>query len=139
MRHLIVEVNVSGGIDEVELIGLSVFRGIAELDRPRFDGDAPFPLDIHVVEELLGHIPQRDGVGLFQNAVSQSAFPMVDMGDDTEIADVLLLFGHKYVSSGRVDGRCVPRPGAAAAVFLLYMKGREKRNDPAKKGGSSPP
>ena len=51
------EVDVAGSIDQVDLIGLAIVGFIMHRDRVGFDRDAPLPLQIHVVEDLLLHFP----------------------------------------------------------------------------------
>ena len=94
---LVVEVHVAGGVDEVELIKLPVVGGIIDLHRPGLDGDAPFPLNVHVVQELLLHIPEGHGAGLLQDAVSQGGLAVVDVGDDAEVSDVILFISQRKV------------------------------------------
>ena len=50
--------------------------------------DAPLPFQVHLVHELVAHLPGGDGAGEFQQPVRQGALAVVDMGDDAEIADV---------------------------------------------------
>ena len=85
----IVEVDVAGSVDEVQVIDLPVLRLVLELDGTGFDRDPAFSLDVHVVEELFLHLPFGDGLGQLQHAVGQRGFPVVDMGDDREVADVV--------------------------------------------------
>ena len=83
--NLIIEIHMAGGIDEVEYIILSVTGGIDQSDGMGLDGDASFPLQIHVVQELVLHLPQGYGFGLLQNAVRQSALAVIDVGYNAEI------------------------------------------------------
>ena len=55
-RHLVVKVNVTGGVDEVEDVGLTVRRGIVELYRSCLDGYSPLLFKIHIVKDLLLHL-----------------------------------------------------------------------------------
>ena len=41
------------------------------------------------VEHLLGHVALRDGACQLEQAVGKRGFAMVDMGDDTEITDMV--------------------------------------------------
>ena len=91
---LIVEVDVTGGVDQVELIGLAVVGGVGQVDGPGFDGDAAFALDVHVIQQLLFHLAGGDGAGLLQDAVGQGGFAVVDVGNDAEIADMIHGEGH---------------------------------------------
>ena len=82
------------GVDEVQGINLSVVGLVGKLDGGGFDGDAPLPLQIHGVQDLVFHFPLVDGVALLQQAVCQGGFAVVDVGDDGEIADFGKL-GHR--------------------------------------------
>ncbi len=104
-RDLVGEVHVPWRVDEVELVGLAVLRLIEEAHGPGLDGDAPLPLQVHVVQELVHHVPLRDGVGRLQDTVGQGGFPVVDVGDDGEIADALVR------SHGVGSGLIVPGSG----------------------------
>jgi hypothetical protein len=88
---------VSGSVDEVEDIALTVGRFIVKLDRTRLDGYSSFPLKIHIVEKLLFHVARGNGLRLLQETVGKGGFAVVDMRDDGEIADVILTFGFLHV------------------------------------------
>ena len=70
--HLIVEVHVARGVDEVQGIGLPVGGLVVQPHRPGLDGDAPFPLQVHVVQQLGLHLPLGDGVAQLNEAVGES-------------------------------------------------------------------
>jgi hypothetical protein len=53
------------------------------------NGNTSFPFNIHVVQHLVLLFPFPDGVGSFEQSVCQGAFPMINMGDNAEITDVL--------------------------------------------------
>ena len=57
---LVVEVNVTRGVDEVEHIFFAVLGGVVELHGVRLDGDASFTLKIHFIEQLRRHVTQSD-------------------------------------------------------------------------------
>src|SRR6185436_17213793 len=97
-RDLVVEVDVPRGVDEVELVGDAVFRGVLEADVLRLDRDPPLPLDVHLVEELLLRLSLREGAGDLEDAVGQGGFSVVDVRDDREISDELARRRH---GSGR--------------------------------------
>ena len=81
------------------IVGLAVVGGIAQGDGPGLDGDAPLPLQVHVVQNLVLHLPLRHGVAQLQQPVRQRGLAMVDMGDDGKVAD-MGLFKHLRSSSG---------------------------------------
>ena len=85
---LVGEIDVARGVHQVERVGLAVLGLVGETDGLRLDGDAALLLQIHVVEHLLGHFPRAEGAGVLDQPVGQGGFPVVDMGDDGEVADV---------------------------------------------------
>ena len=93
------KVNVARGVDEVQLIDLPVLGGIVHGDGAGLDGDAPLPLDVHVVQNLIGHGPLIHALGQFQDAVGEGGFAVVDVGDDAEIADIFVCHGFLRATS----------------------------------------
>ena len=63
---LVVKVYVAGGVNEVQGVSFPVLGLVAECDSPGLDGDAPFPLQVHVVQELAFHLPLGNGAAGFQ-------------------------------------------------------------------------
>ena len=57
-----------------------------------FYGNAPFALQIHRIEQLVLHFAFLNRAGSFEQAVGQSRFPVVDVGDYAEISDVFDIF-----------------------------------------------
>ena len=76
------------GVDEVELVGLTVVGVVHHSDGLRLDGDAALALDVHRVEDLLHHVALLHGVGELEDAVGQRRLPVVDVRDDREVAYV---------------------------------------------------
>ena len=74
------------GVDQVEDVALSVLGVVADGHGVELDGDAPLPLEVHRVEQLVLHVALVDGTGELEDAVGQSGLPMVDVGDYREIA-----------------------------------------------------
>ncbi len=99
-RHLVAEVDVTRRIDQVELILPPVARAIGEPHGARLDRDAPLPLDVHRVEELLLPLALGERAGLLEQAVGERRLAVVDVGDDGEIADVRDV-GHRDVAAKR--------------------------------------
>ena len=81
---LVAEVDVAGGVDQVEDVA-----GVHDPDVLGLDGDAPLPLDVHGVEVLLPHQAGIDGPGDLEDAVGQGRLAVVDVADDGEVADAL--------------------------------------------------
>ena len=81
-RDLIVEVHVARGVDEVHVIGFAVVGLILHTHGARLDCDAALALEIHVVEQLLFHLALGHGLALFEQAVGQRGFAVVDVGNN---------------------------------------------------------
>ena len=92
--HLIVEVHMARGVDKVQGIGAAVLRLVVQTDGPGLNGDAPLPLQVHVVQQLALHLPLLHRAAQLDEPVRQGGFSMVDMCNDAEIADFGLI-GHK--------------------------------------------
>ena len=87
--HLVAEVHVAGGVDEVDHEALIIEANALELD-----GDAPLPLQVHGVQILGAHLPGVDRPANLQHAVGQRGLAVVDVGDDRGIADSREVYGH---------------------------------------------
>ena len=85
------------GIDEVQDIFFAVLSHITHPRGLEFDGDPPFPLQFHVVEELFFHIPLRHCLGVLEHPVCQGRFSVVDVGNDRKITNTR----DRNVSHGR--------------------------------------
>ena len=83
---LVGEVDVTGRVDQVQLVPLPEHAHGLRLDR-----DPALALELHRVEQLLLHVPGGDRVGQLQDPIGQRRLPMVDVGDDREVADVCLV------------------------------------------------
>jgi hypothetical protein len=55
------------------------------------DGDTPFTLQVHVVENLVNHAEPLQGSSLLQQPVREGGLPVVDMCHDAEVADMRLI------------------------------------------------
>ena len=93
--HLVGEVHVPRGVDEVESVDLSVQRRVLQGHGVGLDGDAPLPLQFHVVQDLGLHVAHGDGVGELQQPVGQGRLAVVDVRDDREIANEIGV-GHTW-------------------------------------------
>ena len=87
-RDLVVEVNMPGRVDEVQLVHLTVRSLVIKPDGTRFYGYSPFPLKLHVVKHLLLHVALGDGSRSLKQTVGKGAFAVIDMSDDRKIPDM---------------------------------------------------
>ncbi len=116
-RHLVVEVDVAGRVDEVELVDLPVRSGEVQADRLRLDRDPALALDVHLVEELRAHLALGERTGDLEDAVGERGFSVIDVRDDREIADRALR-GHGGVVylSLELRGDCGETGGVEVAA-----------------------
>ena len=87
--HLVREVDVAGGVDEVQRVGLAVGGVVVEPHRARLDGDPLLALEVHRVEHLRLHEPLVDRVRHLQQPIGERRLPMVDVRDDAEVTNAL--------------------------------------------------
>ena len=92
-RDLVGEVDVPGRVDQVEHVPLPLDAHGLRLDR-----DPALALELHRVEHLRPHVAAGDGVRQLEDAVGERRLPMVDVGDDREVADSVLV--HSAISRG---------------------------------------
>lgn len=85
---LVGEVHVAGGIDEVQLVGLTVLRLVVQGNAVGLDGDAALAFQIHGVQHLGLHLAVGQAAAHLDEAVCQGRLAMVDVGDNGEIADM---------------------------------------------------
>ena len=90
-RHLVGEVDVTRGVDEVQhVVGLRPVRAVGlpgQAHVLRLDRDATLTLDVHAVEVLGAHVPLRDHARELQHPIGQRRFAVVDVRDDAEVPD----------------------------------------------------
>ena len=88
-RNFVGKIDVAWRIDQIELVGVSVFRFVMEANAFCFDSDAALALQVHGVEDLLVHFALRKRSGHFEQAIGKGGFAVIDVRDDTKIADEL--------------------------------------------------
>ena len=88
--NLVVKVDVSGGVDEIQLVDLAVLRLVIDLHGTRLDGDTAFSFNIHIIEKLFLHFAGGNAFRCFQKTVGKCTFAVVNMGNNGKISDFLL-------------------------------------------------
>ena len=83
---LVREVDVARCVDQVELVLLAV-DGMFHAHGLRFDRDALFALQIHLIEQLILHLASRHGAGRLDHAIGECRLAVVDVRNDREVAD----------------------------------------------------
>ena len=80
---------MAGGIDQIELEVLSCPTGIRQGNSVTLDGNAPFSLEIHSVQDLVPEIPLTYETGVLDKAVGQGGLAVIDVGNDAEVTGLV--------------------------------------------------
>ena len=94
-RDLIGEIDMSRGVDQVELVATP-----PDAHRLGLDRDAALALEVHRVENLFAHLALGQRAGELEDAIRERRLAMVDVRDDREVANSVLL----HRSSALVGG-----------------------------------
>ena len=86
--NLIVEVHMAGGINEIQNILRAVPVPVRDADGLRLDGNAALAFQIHLVQILIAFFAVAHEAGIFEDAVGQGGFAVVNVGDDAEVAEM---------------------------------------------------
>ena len=126
-RHLIGEVNVSGSVNEVERIGLTI-PYILHLDSVALDGDTLLTFEVHIIKHLILQFPLGKGCSLFEESVGQSTLTVVDVGDYTKVANVFHLLsteisykGSLFLRSCKTTSPTPTKSGKIAAELWKFQ------------------
>ena len=92
-RHLVREVHVPGGVDEVQLVRLAALRRVGHAHGVQLDGDAALALEVQRIEHLGLHLALLEHAGGLDQAVGERRLAVIDVGDDAEVADAALVHG----------------------------------------------
>ena len=114
---LVGEVDVAGGVDQVEFVGFAVARGVAHAHGAGLDGDALLALEIHRVEQLRLHLPLAT-VPVCSSSRSASVdlpWSMCAMMQKLRIREISLVVSSLIRSQGR-PSKCQLTSIAEAAV-----------------------
>ena len=109
--HLVGEVDVTRGVDQVDDVVVPGQPNRLELDR-----DSPLPLQVHRVEVLGPHVSGVDGPRQLEHPIGQRRLAVVDVGDDRRVAYAVEFHGSGpsgVVEEGTDSGlsnRVAPRP-----------------------------
>ena len=85
--HLVGEVHVARGVDQVEHVRPAIGAGPGQPDGLALDGDAALALDVHPVQVLGPHLAVGHHPGELQHAVGKRGLAVVDMRNDAEVPD----------------------------------------------------
>ena len=96
-RNLVIKIDMTGGVDKIQDIVLSVLSLVVKAHGARFYRYSALTLKLHIVEQLLLHFAAFNTARELQKAVGKSAFSVVDMRYDTKISYVFLHFWIPFV------------------------------------------
>lgn len=82
---------MSGCIDEIQVVNLSVFRLVIEGYALGLDRNTTLSFYIHAIKHLVGHFPVAQGATQLYETVSQGRLAVVYMGNNGKIPDVILI------------------------------------------------
>ena len=79
------EVNVPRCVDEVQLVKVAVENMLHD-HGPRLDRDPARALQLHIVQQLILHLPLTYRSGRLQKSIGQSALAVINVSDNAEIS-----------------------------------------------------
>ena len=98
-------------VDQVQLEVLSAVVRVGQAHGLALDRDAPLPLDVHVVEDLVTELPVIYQADVLDQSVRQGGFSVIDVSDDAEVS-----YGVHRASGSSLDHRFLP------ALSESYLK-----------------
>ena len=88
--HFVVKIHVSGCVDQIEDIFLSVPGIVDQPDGLGFDRNSALALQFHVIKDLVLHLTAGQKTCLFDHTIRKCGLSMINMCDNTEISDFVL-------------------------------------------------
>ena len=79
---------MTGGVDKIELIDLSIIGRVVQSDTLGLDSNTPLAFYFHRIEHLLVHFPRAQTTAMLDEAIRKGGFTMVYVGNNGKIADV---------------------------------------------------
>ena len=132
---LVVEVHMARRVDQVEGIALAVGGLVVQADGAGLDRDAVLALELHIVEDLVFHNALLHRAALFNQAVGERGFAVVNVGNDRKIADSGLVChscfsinSFRAISARSVTPRICAKKATAASAVLTAAFGASLRH-----------
>ena len=85
--HLVGEVDVAGGIHQIDDMLCAPGAAISEAHGLRLDRDATLALELHRIQHLAGHLALLQTAAALDQPVGEGRFAVIDVGDDRDVAD----------------------------------------------------
>ena len=115
---------MAGSVDQIERVLLS-FILIVHLDGVTLNGNTTFPLQIHIVQQLVLHVTIGHSSGKLQQPVSQCALTVIDVCNDAEVPYSLHSL-KKKCKNRKIWCICFPGITINFARMLLADKKKEE-------------
>jgi hypothetical protein len=80
---------VARRVDQIEVVDLTISGFVAQRSGLRFDGYPTLFFKIHGVQHLRAHLTILQTPATLDDAVSESGFAVIDVGNDRKISDVI--------------------------------------------------
>jgi hypothetical protein len=77
---------VAWRINEIELVVLAIIGFVIQADCVGFDRNATLAFEVHAVEDLLHHFALRESSSVFEQAICERGFTVINVRNDAEIA-----------------------------------------------------
>jgi hypothetical protein len=86
--YFVREIHVTRGIDQIQFEYLTGSARVGQGHGLALDGNASFPFDLHVIEDLIAKLPVADQAGVLNHSIGQGGFSMIDVSNDTEVSNL---------------------------------------------------
>jgi hypothetical protein len=97
------------------------------------DGNAPFPLQIHGIEDLLSHLPLGKTAAELDQPIGQRRLAVVDVGDDGKITNFV---DFCHVSVGLADRPISGSKARECSLSTIRGRGDQSGTRNARKVGT---
>ena len=88
-RDFVGEVHVTRCVDQIQVVGLSVFGFVVQRSGLRFDGYPTLFFDVHRVQNLRFHLAFLQTAAALYQTVGERGFAVIDVRNDRKISDVI--------------------------------------------------
>src|SRR5207302_2723287 len=119
-RDLVGEVDMTGGVDQIDLVRLAVIGLVQHSDGLRLDRDSALAFEVELVEHLLDHVAGRDGAGVLEQPIGERGLPVVDVRDHRDGADQPGRRGHEGSLSVTKEKAGPTRAGLRCRVAYFF-------------------
>lgn len=77
-------------IDEIQFVDLTICGSVVERYTLRLDGNSPFTLQVHGIENLVRHFTLTESAAQLNKAIRQRGLAVIHVRDYRKVSDALL-------------------------------------------------